>query len=157
MEELPTVNEWDYIRWGTIVDGEPIVSSDPPGGFLDPDRYAGIDRLTVTFDQPNFVYLDDITVDVSAGDIPIVTKTWRRDGHGPETLEVVLDRPMTVGETTTFTFTTADESANTVEYTLADPVPASSDWTILITCLLLLSAATLVVRQRTRGTRGLSP
>ncbi len=115
------------------------------------DCYAGIDRLTVTFDQPNFVYLDDITVEVSAGDIPVVAKTWRRDNFSPNKLEVVLDRPMTVGETTRFIFNTAAEGANIVEYTLAEPVPASSDWTILVTALLLLTAATLIVHERTRA------
>ena len=151
------IDEWDFIRYGTITDGESIASSDPRGGFLDPDRYADIDRFTVTFDQPNFVYLDGITVEVSAGDIPIVSKTWRRDGHGPDTLEVVLDRPMTVGETTRFIFTTAAEGANTVEYTLAYPVPASSDWTILVTCLLLLTAATLVFRHRAPASSNACP
>ncbi|MCH7885323.1 MAG: hypothetical protein IIC01_08740, partial [Planctomycetes bacterium] len=60
---LPTTNEWDFVRYGTISFGEKIVASDPPGGFLDPRQYPSLDRFTVTFDSPNYVYLADITVE----------------------------------------------------------------------------------------------
>ena len=98
-------NEWDRVRYGTLGFGEQIVAADPPGGYLDPDEYAGLDRFAITFDSPNYVYIADITVEVSGGDTPVVTQTWRRDGAGPETLEIVLDRPIPAGEHTRFIMT----------------------------------------------------
>ena len=98
-------NEWDMVRYGTLGFGEPIVATDPPGGYLDTDVYAGLDRFAITFDAPNYVYIADITVEVSGGDTPVVTQTWRRDGDGPETLEIVLDKPIPPGEHTRFIIT----------------------------------------------------
>ncbi|MGB2986498.1 MAG: hypothetical protein WBE26_11515, partial [Phycisphaerae bacterium] len=37
------VNEWDFVRFGTISYGERIVASDPPGGFLDARKHTGLD------------------------------------------------------------------------------------------------------------------
>lgn len=65
-EYLPTVNEWDFVRYGTISYGETIVASDPPSGFVDARTYAPLDRFTVTFDEPNYVYIDEISVEVAA-------------------------------------------------------------------------------------------
>ena len=112
------VNEWDFVRFGTISYGEQIVASDPPGGFLDARYHAGLDRFTVTFDSPNYVYLDEITVEVTRGDAPVVTQTRRRENDGPETVEIVLDSPIPMGETTTFTFNDG-VAVNVVEYTFA--------------------------------------
>ena len=42
-----------------------FTASDPPGGFLDAREYAGLDCFSVTFDSPNYVYLDEITVEVT--------------------------------------------------------------------------------------------
>ncbi len=154
MEE-PTRNEWDYIRYGTIGDGEAIVASDPPAGIVETGDHPNLDRFTVTFDQPNYVNIDDVTVEVFAFNpsrdregaelegeaatkahrheatkdeafdlqdstfgIPVVVATRRRDNGPPETVEIVLDRPLAVGVTTRFTFDTGG-SPNTVEYTLA--------------------------------------
>ena len=110
-----------------------------------------LDRFSVTFSQPSHVYVGDIAVEASVGEPPEVTKTWRLDDYGPETLEVLLDRPLAVGGTTRFIFSTAADGADTVGYTLTEPIRASSEWTIAVTCLLLLTAATLVVRSRCRA------
>ncbi|MGB2985637.1 MAG: hypothetical protein WBE26_07110, partial [Phycisphaerae bacterium] len=77
-----------------------------------------LDRFTVTFDSPNYVYLDEITVEVTGGVAPVVTQTRRRENDGPETVEIVLDRPIPMGETTTFTFNDG-VAVNVVEYTFA--------------------------------------
>jgi len=129
---LPTINRWDYIRYGTIGYGESIVNTDPPGpptgGFLDARADARPDRFTVTYDQPNYVYVDEIAVEVSEPRaqargpssaprvtglapgapttfvIPVVTATRRQDNGRPETVEIVLDRPIPYNATTRFIF-----------------------------------------------------
>ncbi len=58
-------NAWDFIRFGTIGYGERIVASHPPAGFVDARVHPAIDRFTITFDSPNYVYLDEITVEVT--------------------------------------------------------------------------------------------
>ena len=110
-------NEWDFVRYGTISDGEAIVGSDPPAGVIDAVVNPDLNRFTVTFDQAGYVYIDDVAVEVTGGDVPVVTKTGRLDNGGSETVEIVLDRPLTIGETTTFTFATGG-TPNVVEYTL---------------------------------------
>ncbi len=119
------VNEWDFVRYGTIASGERIVASDPPGGFLDPEQYADLDRFIVTFDSTNYVYVHDVTVEVTGGAAPTVLQTRRRENTNPDTVEIVLGRTMPVGRTTTFTFDTgiasdcnADPPINCVKYTL---------------------------------------
>jgi hypothetical protein len=113
-----TVNEWDYIRYGTISYGEQIVASDPPPGFVDARLHAGLDRFTVTFDEPNYVYVDEISVEVSGGATPEVIQTRRQDNGPPDTVEIVLDRPVPMGETTTLTFDDG-VATNVVIYTFA--------------------------------------
>jgi hypothetical protein len=116
-DQIPNmVNEWDFIRFGTIAYGEQIVGSDPPRGFLDARKHASLDRFTVTFEQPNYVYLDEITVDVTGGVPPIVTQTRRLEDGSPKTVEIVLDRPIPMRQTTTFTFNDG-EVVNLIEYT----------------------------------------
>ncbi len=66
LASLPKVNEWDFIRYGTISYGEVIVGSDPPQGFVDARTHAPLDRFTVTYDSPNYVYINEISVDVAA-------------------------------------------------------------------------------------------
>jgi hypothetical protein len=102
-------NEWDYVRFGTISEGESIASTDPPQGTINANAFPNLDRFAITFDRPGYVYLDDVTVSVTGGDLPVVTQTWRRENDGPETLEIVLDRPLAVGETTTFTLDTGGD------------------------------------------------
>ena len=60
------VNEWDFVRFGTIEYGERIVASDPPSGFVDARVHPSLDRFTITYDSPNYVHIDDVTVDVGA-------------------------------------------------------------------------------------------
>ena len=115
---LPTVNEWDFVRYGTISYGEQIVAAGPPQGFLDAREHAALDRFAVTFDSPNYVYLDEIGVDVTGSVAPVVTQTRRRDNDEPDTVEIVLDRPIARGETTRFTFDDGI-AVNVVEYTFA--------------------------------------
>ncbi len=117
-EQFPTVNEWDFIRFGTISYGEQIVSHDPPGRFLDARQHADLDRFTVTFDSPNYVYLDEVRVKVTGGAAPAVIQTRRRENDEPDTVEIVLDGPLPMGETTYFLFDDG-VAANIVTYTFA--------------------------------------
>jgi hypothetical protein len=118
-DQIPDmINEWDFIRYGTISYGERVVGSDPPAGFVDAAKHAGIDRFAVTFDSPNYVYIDEVTVTVTGGGTPVVTQTRRRESDGPETVEIVLDRPIPMGETTRFTLSDG-VAVNLVEYTFA--------------------------------------
>jgi len=101
-------NGWDFVRYGTIGYGESIVATDPPGpatgGFLDARVHAPLDRFTVTFDQPNYVYVDEIAVEATDGVAPAVVATRRQDNGPPETVEIVLDQPIPYNATTRFTF-----------------------------------------------------
>ena len=100
-------NTWDYVRYGTIMKGEGIIASDPLSGVLSSLEYPSLDRFAVTFDAPNYVKVSEIAV----------LQTRRNDNYPPDTLEILLDQPLTVGETTTFTFNDG-EAINIVEYTL---------------------------------------
>jgi hypothetical protein len=118
-DQIPNmVNEWDFVRFGTISYGEQIIASDPPSGLLSARQHAGLDRFAVTFDEPNYVYLDEISVEVTGGDVPLVTQTRRRENDEPDTVEIVLDRPLAFGETTRFTFDDG-VAVNVIEYTFA--------------------------------------
>ena len=144
---LNTVNEWDFVRHGTIATGETIIATDPPAGLLDPNDFPDIDRFTVTFNAANYVYLDDITVDLTGGIAPTVIQTLRRENTVPDKVEIVLDRPMPLNETTTFTITDGT-ATSIVEYTIREPVPAASAWGLAAMVLLLLTAATLVIKKQ---------
>jgi hypothetical protein len=61
-------NEWDFVRYGTIAYGEKIVATDPPAGFLRAADFPALDRFTVRFDQPNYVYVDEIGVEAFDAD-----------------------------------------------------------------------------------------
>ena len=39
----------------------------PPQGFVDAREHTALNRFTVTFDSPNYVYLDQVTVEVTGG------------------------------------------------------------------------------------------
>ena len=105
-EYHPVINEWDFVRYGTISYGEQIVSSKPPQGFIDARVHAVLDRFTVTFDSANYVFVDEIGVGVSQGAsvLPSVVATRRLDNGPPDTVEIVLDRPIPYNATTTFRF-----------------------------------------------------
>jgi len=151
------VNEWDYVRFGTLSSGEGIIASDPPAGILAPHTYAGLDRFSVTFSAPNFVYIDDITAEVTGGgEPPQVVRTWRRDNDGPETLEVVLDRPIPLNETTRFVFKNGAGGTSVISYTVRG-VPAASAWTLVVMALLILAAGTIVVVRRCHRLAPLPP
>lgn len=60
----PLINRWDFVRYGRATIGETVVASDPPSGVLDAAQHSILDRFTVTFDQPNYVYVNDVTVEV---------------------------------------------------------------------------------------------
>jgi hypothetical protein len=142
----PKIDRWDFIRYGTLSSGEQVVSSDPREGFVDARSHPALDRFTVTYDEPNYVYIDEITVqsepwaqahgpdegadgtglapaawEASADDTglapwaltgalnsalitPSVIATRRQDNGPPETVEIVLDRPIPYNATTRFTF-----------------------------------------------------
>jgi len=135
-------NAWDFVRYGTVSSGEQIVASDPPGGFVDARLHPTLDRFIVRYDLPNYVYLDEITVEVTDGVAPIPTQTRRLDNGPPDVVEIVLDRPIPYNSTTKFTF---DDSAlsQSVEFTYApgdtdgDGQPTLSDFAALQTCFAL--------------------
>ena len=101
-EDTGIQNAWDFVRYGTITYGERVISADPPSGFLDPTTHAGLDRFTVTFDSPNYVYIDELSIEATGAETPIVVQTRRLDNGPPETVEAVLDRPLPAGEPTRF-------------------------------------------------------
>lgn len=74
-DDVRVRNEWDFIRCGTINDGENITESNPPPAVVDATRYPALDRFTVTFDEPAFVYIDQIDVTTTSGDVPQVLWT----------------------------------------------------------------------------------
>ncbi len=115
------INEWDFIRYGTISFGDQVIASDPPQGLVDARK--PLDRFTVTFDSANYVYIDDILVESTGGEAPVVLQTRRRENDEPDTVEIVLDRPVTFGETTRFTMTDAGpapvDGVNVIEYHFA--------------------------------------
>jgi hypothetical protein len=52
-----------------------------------------------------------------------VTATRRQDNGAPETVEIVLDRRLAIGQTYRFTFNTGASEPQTVEYTLVEFEP----------------------------------
>ena len=145
-------NAWDYIRYGRVSEGEEITTASPRAGFLDPANFSELDRFSITLDQPGYVYLENIDVTVSAGEIPVVTKTWRKSGQGANQLEIVLDRPLTVGETTTFTFAGLDPDHDTVSYTLIAAIPAMSPLTAIAGAVALVIVGAIILKRRSTGT-----
>jgi hypothetical protein len=149
------VNEWDFIRFGTLSEGERIMAADPPAGYLDPEQYPEVDRFTVTFDSPAYVYVDDITIEVTGGVTPAVIQTRRGENDGSDTLEVVLDAPIPMGERTTFYFDTGQGGrllpGHSFHYTyLPDPIPAVSEWGMVVMVLLVLAAGSVVFSRTKR-------
>jgi hypothetical protein len=150
-DQIPNAhNIWDFVRYGELTSGEKVVSADPPDGYLDPAVYGGLDRFTVTFDQAAYVYIDDVTVEVTGGTAPVVIATQRKENTEPDTVEIVLDRPLPVNETTTFTFDTdgGAREQNVVEYRLGvGPVPAASGLAVAAMIAAILAAGILLARR----------
>jgi len=149
----PVRNEWDFIRYGTIGSDEQLVSADPPAGNLSPSEANQLSSIILTFDQPAYLYVDDITVTTTGGTPPTVSATRRQDNGAPEVLEVVINGLLPPGETTTFTFDTGT-GPQTVSYFREQPeVPAASGWGLLTMSLLALSTGAVVLRRSAcRGT-----
>ena len=148
--QQPTTNEWSFIRYGTVSFGEQIVSTDPPQGNLNQNIYDNLDRFTVTFDAANYVYLDEITVTTTGGvDPPVVLQTRRGDDFEPDTVEIVLDRPLAPDQETRFTFNDGT-TTNEVVYTLFEPppIPTTSSWGMVALVLLVLVSGTIALRAR---------
>lgn len=112
---IPVRNEWDFIRYGTLAAGEVIEATDPPSGFLDPNTLTDLDRFTITFDAPNYVYVDDVTVETSGEETPVVLHTRRLDNGQADTVEIVLDRPLPPGAHARFIFNDGT-TRNVVDY-----------------------------------------
>jgi len=118
LDVLPTVNEWDFVRYGTIAYGEQIISSDPPQGFVDARVRPMLDRFTVTYESPNYVYIEEIATTTTVGIAPSVVATRRLDNGPPETVEIVLDQPIPYNAATRFTFNDG-VAVQTIEFTYA--------------------------------------
>ncbi len=151
-----TVNRWDFVRYGTIAYGEQIIATDPPAGDLDYAQYGDLDRFTVTFDAANYVYIDDITVEVIGGIAPSVIQTRRLDNSEPEIVEVVLDHPFPLNKTIRFTFDDGTVQ-NVVEYTLVRPVPTVSAIGLVVLVGGLLTAGGCILRRGRRAHIGSIP
>lgn len=132
-------NAWDFVRYGTISYGEQIVESDPPAGFIDARQHPALDRFTIRYNSPNYVYLDEISVQVTDGVAPFPTQTRRLDNGPTDVVEIVLDRPVPYSATTRLTF---DDGAlsQSLEFTYApgdtdgDGRPTLSDFSALQNC-----------------------
>ncbi len=134
---FPTRNEWDFIRYGTVSFGEQIVATDPPSGFVSPLQYPNLDQFHITFDSANYIFVDDITVTSTAFTTPQVLETRRRENDEPSMVEVVLDQPIPLGQTTTFTITDG-VTTNIVSYTYGCPLVADnvdSDGDTILDCV----------------------
>jgi len=144
---VPVRNEWDFIRYGTIGAGEQVVSTNPPAGNLTDPVIAGLTSFTITFDQPAYLYVDDISVSVTGGTAPNVVATRRLDNGPSETLEVFIDTNLPLGETTSFTFDTGT-GPQTVAYTRIPDIPAASTWGLIAMVVGTLIAGSVVFRIR---------
>jgi len=139
----PVRNEWDFVRWGAIGTGEQLVSADPPAGNLTPAQANQLSSIILTFDQPAYLYIDDITVTTTGGTPPTVMGTRRLDNGAPEVLEVVINGQLPPGETTTFSFDTGSGTQSVSYYRFQADVPASSTWGLVVmgltSCILGMS------------------
>jgi len=143
----PVRNEWDFVRVGTLGSGEQLVSADPPAGNLTPAEANQLSSIVLTFDQPAYLYVNDITVTTTDGTPPAVRATRRLDNGAPEVLEVVLHGPLPPGETTTFTFDTGTGAQSVSYYRIQPGVPATSTWGLAAMLLGALILGTIIVRR----------
>ncbi len=150
-DKMPNIEDaWDFVRYGTIAFGEAIVATDPPYGYLDSQAVSPFDRFTVTFDSPNYVFIDDVAVEVTGGVTPVVAATRRTDTDDSATVEIVLDRPIPANERTRFTFTDPAGS-QIIDYDFREPVPpvpTVGAAGILVTAGLIGVAGVFALRRR---------
>ena len=150
-DQVPNmINEWDFVRYGTLGTNEQVVSTVPVSGALGPGAYTSFTSFLVTFDQPNYVYIDDIAVSVTGGVAPIVTATRRTDTHDEHTVEIVLDRALPQSELTTFTMSDG-QTTNFINYDFRpnpSAIPTSSASGLLTLTLVLCAAGYLILRGR---------
>ena len=146
----PVRNEWDFIRYGTIGTDEQVVSVDPLQGNLTAAQGAQFRSFVITFDQPAYLYVDDLSVSVTGGVAPSITATRRPDNAPPEVLEVFVDGTPPPGETTTFSFDTGTGPQTIAYFRIQPEVPASSTWGLVLLTLvaLIVGAATFRPRHR---------
>jgi len=160
---IDEVNEWDFVRYGR--DPAPEDPDEEPLGELeqlerwepfvvnlDPVLHADLDRVTVTFNQPNYVTIDDVLVEVADGEPPVVIATRRPDNGEPDTVEIIFDRPLPTGRNPiTFTFFEKGVELDHFSYGTTGvglPIPAVSAWGLIALVLAILTAGTLVFRGR---------
>jgi len=142
---IDEVNEWDFVRYGTIGGGEQMVSVDPPPGNLTASEGAQFRSLVITFDQPAYLYNDDITLTTTGGTPPTIKATRRPDNSEPEVLEVFINGSLPPGQTTTFTFDTGT-GPQSISYNRDQPeIPATSAWGVIAAALLALVVATIML------------
>ena len=144
----PVRNEWDFVRHGSIGSGEQLVSSDPPSGNLTPAQAHQLSSIILTFDQPAYLYIDDITVTTTGGTPPTIMATRRLDNGDPEVLEVVISGQPPPGETTTFTFDTGTGPQTIAYFRIQPEIPVSSTWGLVAMALLAVVVGTIVLRRR---------
>lgn len=144
----PVRNEWDFVRHGTLGNGEQLVNAVPPSGSLTPAQANQLSSVVLTFDQPAHLYVDEIAVTTTGGTPPTVLATRRLDNGTPEVLEVVITGLLPPGETTTFTFDTGAGPQSVSYFREAPEVPATSHWGLLVTVVVALVAGSLAMSQR---------
>ena len=145
-----SVNEWDFVRYGTIGTGEQVESTTPPSGALGPSAYTTFTSFLITFDQPNYVYVDDISVAVTGGVAPVVTATRRTDTHDEHTVEIVLDRALPPNQLTTFTLNDGTSTTD-IHYDFRPgpaAIPTSSTSSLFTLVVVLTLAAGFIIRNR---------
>jgi len=144
---VPVRNEWDYVRYGTIESGEAIIATVPPTGVIADEDAAGVTSILVTFDGPNYAYVDDISVSVTSGVAPNVIATRRLDNGSSDVLEVVLDSELPLNVTTTLTFTNIDGNPIIVFKRISPDIPAASTWGLIALAIGIAIAGTLLNRR----------
>jgi len=138
------IDEWDFVRYGTVSSGEQLLAIDPPPGILAAAEGAQFRILTLTFDRPTYLYRDEITVTTTGGTPPGIRATKRFDNGAPEVLRVVLATSLPPGETTTFTFDTG-AGPQSISYFREQPeIPAASGWSVAAATLIALSVGRAV-------------
>ncbi len=139
------VDEWDFVRYGTIGTGEQLVGVDPPAGTIAAAEGAQFRSFTLTFDKPAYLYIDDITVSTTGGLPPTISATKRLDNGPAEVLQVVFRHALPPGETTTFTFDTGNGPQSVSYFRERPEIPAASEWGLVVMALIGLVAGSVTI------------